>query len=235
MVIPIYDKDPLEGSGVPFVTYGLMAINIVVFFLEMSLSPANDAVFLQNVGFIPNAIFGDPGFGRTLPSTLSPLTYMFVHGGWGHIIGNMLFLWIFGDNIEDAVGHLRFLAFYLVCGIAGALAHGLADVHSPEPLIGASGAIAGIVAAYLMLRPCAKIEVLIFGIIPRAIDAYWVLGFWVATQAWQILKHADDGVAWWAHAGGLAAGGVLIILMRRPGIELFACVEPREAPPRAPA
>ena len=121
MVIPIYDKDPLEGSGVPFVTYGLMAINIVVFFLEMSLSPANDAVFLQNAGFIPNAIFGDPGFGRTLPSTLSPLTYMFVHGGWGHIIGNMLFLWIFGDNIEDAVGHLRFLAFYLVCGIAGAL------------------------------------------------------------------------------------------------------------------
>jgi membrane associated rhomboid family serine protease len=227
MVIPIYDMDPLEGKSVPFVTYGLMAVNILVFLLELGFTPETDEVFVRTVGFIPNGFFYDPGFGHTLAGSLSVLTYMFVHNGWEHIIGNMLFLWVFGDNIEDAVGHLRYLGFYLICGIASALAHGLIVPHATIPLVGASGAIAGIVAAYLMLRPCAKIEVLIFFIIPRAIAAYWVLGFWVLLQIWEVFKHATDEVAWWAHVGGLASGAILILVMRKPGVELFACVEPR--------
>jgi membrane associated rhomboid family serine protease len=132
------------------------------------------------------------------------------------------------------VGHLRYLGFYLICGIAGAFVHGLIVPHSTIPLVGASGAIAGIVAAYLMLRPCAKIEVLIFFIIPRAIAAYWVLGFWVLMQIWEVAKHSGEEVAWWAHIGGMASGAVLILVMRKPGVELFACVKPGEQP-SAPA
>ena len=226
MVIPIYDKDPLESDAVPFVTYGLIAVNVLVFLFQLTLSPDANEQFEQLAGFIPDAFFHHPGWDGTLPI----LTYMFVHNGWEHIIGNMLFLWVFGDNIEDAVGHGKFLAFYLACGLCAALVHGLLDTESMVTLVGASGAIAGIVAAYLMLRPCAKVEVLIFFIIPKAIDAYWVLGFWVLLQIWEIVKHAVDGVAWWAHIGGLAAGAVLILVMRKPGIELFACVEPTDEP-----
>jgi membrane associated rhomboid family serine protease len=227
MVLPIYDIDPLEGKSVPYVTYGLMAANIVVFLAVLVLPDAKHTVELT-FGFIPEIFFYDPGLAHTFPL----LTYMFVHDGWEHIIGNMLFLWIFGDNIEDAVGHLRFLGFYLVCGVAAALVHGLIDMHSTVPLVGASGAIAGIIAAYLMLRPCAKIEVLIFFVIPKAFDAYWVLGFWVLMQVWEVLKHSPEGVAWWAHIGGLAAGAALIPLL---GVELFACVEPGEPQPGAAA
>ncbi len=230
MVIPLYDQDPLEGDGVPFVTYGLIAVNVLVFFFELGLAPQTDAIFVKTAGFVPDAFFHDPGFGASFAGTFSILTYMFVHDGWEHIIGNMLFLWVFGDNIEDAVGHARFLVFYLLCGICGALVHGLIEAQSAVPLVGASGAIAGIVAAYLMLRPCAKIEVLIFFIIPKALDAYWVLGFWVLLQIWEVIKHSGEDVAWWAHIGGLGAGALLILVMRKPGIELFACVEPIEEP-----
>jgi membrane associated rhomboid family serine protease len=230
MVIPIYDTDPLEGKSVAYVTYGLMAANIVVF-LGILVAPEVKGALELTFGFIPVTLFYDPGLAHAVPL----LTYMFVHDGWEHIIGNMLFLWIFGDNIEDAVGHARFLGFYLACGVAAALVHGLIDPHSTVPLVGASGAIAGIIAAYLMLRPCAKIEVLIFFIIPKALDAYWVLGFWVVMQVWEVLKHSPDGVAWWAHIGGLAAGAALIPLLRKPGVELFACVEPGEPQPGAAA
>jgi membrane associated rhomboid family serine protease len=226
VVIPIYDKDPLESNAVPFVTYGLIALNVLVFFYQLTLPETANDQFEQLAGFIPYAFFHHPGWAGSLPL----LTYMFVHNGWEHIIGNMLFLWVFGDNIEDAVGHGKFLAFYLVSGFCAALVHGLLDTDSTVVLVGASGAIAGIVAAYLMLRPCAKVEVLIFFVIPKAIDAYWVLGFWVLLQIWEIVKHAVDGVAWWAHIGGLMAGAILILVMRKPGIELFACVEPAEEP-----
>jgi rhomboid family protein len=226
MVIPIYDMDPLEGKSVPFINYGLIGANILVFLVMLGLPPEAPQTIARTFGFVPDLFFFDSSVGHTLPL----LTYMFVHDGWEHIIGNMLFLWIFGDNIEDAVGHGRYLGFYLISGIAAALVHGLIDPHSTIVLVGASGAIAGIVAAYLMLRPCAKIEVLIFFIIPKALDAYWVLGFWVLMQVWEVLKHSPEGVAWWAHIGGLAAGALLIPLMRKPGVELFACVEPGERP-----
>jgi membrane associated rhomboid family serine protease len=230
MVIPIYDTDPLEGKSVPYVNYGLIIVNAAVFLLMLESSPHTQAAIVRAFGFVPAAFFSDP-LGHPIPL----LTHMFLHEGWEHILGNMLFLWIFGDNIEDAVGHPRYLGFYFVCGFCGALVYGLTDVNSTVSLVGASGAIAGIVAAYLMLRPCAKIEVLIFFVIPRAIDAYWVLGFWVLMQIWEILKHSSDGVAWWAHIGGLAAGALVIPVLRKPGVELFACVEPGEEKTGAPA
>jgi rhomboid family protein len=224
VILPLYDKDPLERDTVPFVTYGLIAVNLLVFFWELGLSSDADDIFAVNFAFIPSRFAADP-LGGAIPAAATLFTYMFLHVGWMHIIGNMLFLWVFGDNIEDAMGHGRFLCFYLMCGAAAGIVYMLPDPHSQVLLLGASGAIAGVVAAYLMLRPCAKIEMLVF-VIPLALDAYLVLGAWIAVQVWHILANAQDGTAWWAHGGGILAGGLLVTVMRRPDVKLFQCVHP---------
>jgi membrane associated rhomboid family serine protease len=146
---------------------------------------------------------------------------MFVHGNLWHLLGNMLFLWVFGDNVEDAMGHWRFLFFYIICGVFAALTHVMIQPGSNIPMIGASGAVAGIVAAYLMLHPKVKIWVLALWPIPFKLSAMWVLGFWVLLQLFSALTSSGEGIAWWAHVGGLAAGAVLILFMRRPGVQLF--------------
>jgi membrane associated rhomboid family serine protease len=151
---------------------------------------------------------------------------MFLHGGWSHIVGNMLFLWVLGDNIEDAFGSVRFLLFYLLCGAAGALAHLVTHPDSVAPLVGASGAVSGVVAAYFLLRPCARITVLLFGFVPFAIGSAWVLGFWALMQVWNVFSAAGGDTAWWAHVGGLAAGAGLTLVFRRPGMRLFECLRP---------
>jgi membrane associated rhomboid family serine protease len=145
------------------------------------------------------------------------------------VLINMLFLWVFADNIEDALGHSRFLVFYLLCGIAGGAAHTLMAPQSNVPLVGASGAIAGIIAAYLMIRPCARITVLLFGFIPVNLASYWVLGFWILSQVWHVFSLEKGGdTAWWAHVGGLVAGAILVVVMRPPGVELFQCMRPED-------
>ena len=166
--------------------------------------------------------------GGFMPPSFTLITYMFLHGGWMHVMVNMLFLWVYGDNIEDALGRGRFLLFYLLCGIAGGAAHMLASPGSNVPLVGASGAIAGIVAAYLMLRPCAKITVLMFGFIPIKLASYWVLGFWVLAQVWNVFSLEGSDTAWWAHVGGLAAGALLITFIRPAGVALFECMRPED-------
>src|SRR6516165_6606480 len=157
VIIPLYDEDPLERKMTPFVTYGLIAINFAVFLFELTLTPTANANFIRTFGLIPAALrdLWPPG---VFPPVLTFLTYPFLHAGWIHIGGNMLFLWVFGDNVEDAVGHGRFVLFYALCGVAGGVAYVLSVPTSMAPLEGASGAIAGVVAAYLMLRPCARIE-----------------------------------------------------------------------------
>jgi membrane associated rhomboid family serine protease len=150
---------------------------------------------------------------------------MFVHANWLHLAGNMWFLWIFGDNIEDALGHMRFFVFYMLCGIGGSAAFVFSAPDSTVALIGASGAIAGVMAAYLMIRPCAKIEVLI-GIFPIAVRAFWVIGLWIALQV--ISVGTDDGIAYWAHIGGAVAGALLIVVMRPPHVGLFECLWPSD-------
>jgi membrane associated rhomboid family serine protease len=129
-------------------------------------------------------------------------------------------LWVFGDNVEDAMGHRRFIVFYLACGVAAALAHAFALPDSTQPLIGASGAVAGVIAAYLLLHPRVRVWVLAFRIIPLRIAAVWVLGAWAVTQFVMVLLGPRE-VAWWAHIGGMAAGAVLILFLRRPGVPLF--------------
>ena len=228
MVIPIYDNDPLEKSHRAYVTFALIALNVAIFLLQDSASDKTSTLLLVNFALFPVAVTGDAVTGGFMPPSFTLVTYMFLHGGWMHLIFNMLFLWVFGDNIEDALGRGRFLVFYLVCGMAGGAVHALASPGSNVPLVGASGAIAGIVAAYLMLRPCARITVLIFGFVPIKLASYWVLGFWVLTQVWHVFSLEKSDTAWWAHVGGLAAGALLITIMRPAGVALFECMRPED-------
>ena len=230
MVIPIYDNDPLERkSNRPYVTFALIAINIAVYAFLSGTSDKVATQMLLNFALFPVAVSGEAVTGGFMPPSLTLFSYMFLHGGWMHVLLNMLFLFVFGDNIEDALGHGRFLVFYFLCGIAGGAAHAFAAPLSNVPLVGASGAIAGVIAAYIMVRPCARITVLIFGFIPISLASYWVLGFWVISQVWHVLSLDKSDTAWWAHVGGLVAGAVLIVVMRPPGVPLFRCFSPEDA------
>jgi membrane associated rhomboid family serine protease len=156
-----------------------------------------------------------------IPESLTFITYMFLHGSWMHLIGNMLFLWVFGDNVEDAMGHGRFLLFYLLCGAVGGFAHAFVAPTSEAPLIGASAAVAGTLSAYLILHPRVKLWVLFLGRIPLKLRAMWVIGAWIAFQFFNLFVALDQETSYAAHIGGLAAGAILIPFMRRPDVPLF--------------
>lgn len=229
MVIPLYDSDPLEKSRRAYVNWALIAACAVIYLIQQGGSDNTETIILRNFALFPVALTGEAITGGVLPPTLSVLTYMFLHGGWLHLLFNMLFLFTFGDNIEDALGHGRYLVFYLSCGIGAGFVHAITSPESNIPLVGASGAIAGVVAAYLMLRPCAKVTVLAFGAIPLRLGSAWVLGFWILVQIWHVLINEKGDTAWWAHIGGLAAGALLITVMRPPGVPLFECMRPGDA------
>jgi membrane associated rhomboid family serine protease len=156
-----------------------------------------------------------------VPEAATYITYSFIHTGFWHLAGNMIFLWVFGDNVEDAMGHLRFLVFYLACAAAGALCHGLLSTASEAPLVGASGAISGVVAAYLMLHPRVRVWVLVFFRVPLPLPAFIPLLFWVGQQFFMLLADANGNVSWGAHVGGIIAGALLVFILRRPGVPLF--------------
>jgi membrane associated rhomboid family serine protease len=222
MVFPLYDDSPFKLPVKPIVTWGLLLVNFVVFAIELSGGDAGMEAIVTNLGLTPTALLGRiPAEGLAPPVTL--FTYMFVHAGWMHIIGNMIFLEVFGDDIEEALGRARFLLFYILCGLVGGLVFVASDSNFPGPLVGASGAISGVIIAYVMFRPCAKVTVL-FGIIPLRIRAFWVIGLFVLTQLWNLEATGKSDVAYWCHLGGMLAGAVLFPLMRRPGVQLFECV-----------
>ncbi|MEP9354178.1 rhomboid family intramembrane serine protease [Xanthobacter sp. KR7-65] len=225
MFVPLADSNPLEHVERPYVTWGLLLLNLFVFVALQhgAFGEVSEAGVLA-YGTIPAVVTGEAvlpeGYER-LPAALSLVTYMFLHGGWLHLLGNMAFLWVFADNVEDAMGHWRFLAFYLLCGIAAGLAHVAADPGSEVPLVGASGAVAGVISAYLVLHPNIRLWALVLMKIPLRVPAAWVIGAWFALQIWQIATSADQETAWWAHVGGFLAGAVLVVVMRRPGVALF--------------
>ena len=228
MVFPLYDEEARKRVSRPYVTWGLVALNVAVFLVEVAAPGAMQQKIVHTLGFTPAILAGEaPNIGP-LPALLTPLSDMFVHLTWDHLLGNMLFLMIFGDNVEDALGHLRYLAFYVACGYASDAAYFLANMHSTVPAVGASGAISGVVAAYVMIRPCARIEVLI-GIIPLELSAYWVVGLFALTQVWSVMAHTQDGIAYWAHIGGMIAGACLLPLMRHRDVVLFECVRAADA------
>jgi len=224
VVIPLYDENPLKWPVPPFVTWGLIAVNLLVFLVVSANSDSDVQLILDSFGAIPSAVFHHTATGSWCPPELTLVTSMFLHNGWGHILGNMIYLWVFGDDIEEAIGPLRFLLFYFLSGIVATLAYCALHPHSTTPLVGASGAIAGVLAAYLLLRPCAKVAVLLFRVVVR-IRAYWVIGGWVILQLYLSVSGADDGVAYAAHVGGLAAGAVLFLLLRPATVDLFECIE----------
>jgi membrane associated rhomboid family serine protease len=156
-----------------------------------------------------------------VPEAVTMVSYMFLHGDVLHLAGNLLFLWVFGDNVEDACGHFGFAVLYLACGVLGGLTHVVMQPTSGAPLIGASGAVAGVIAAYLVLHPKVNVWVLAFKVLPLRISAVWALGAWVALQVAMLVVPQVGPVAWWAHIGGIIAGALLIVLLRRPGVVLF--------------
>ncbi len=217
-MIPL--KDDLPTRTFPFVTIAIIALNIVVFFYEVSLGPRTEALIFT-YGVIPfNLIYGVESGRPPIPIFASLFTSMFLHGGFMHVAGNMLYLWIFGNNIEDVMGHLRFVFFYLICGIAAVYSHALLDATSQVPMIGASGAVSGVLGAYLLLFPHAKVLTLIpifFFIRIVQVPAVIVLGLWIVVQFVNGLFSGSQmgGVAWFAHVGGFLIGMALIHLFKK--------------------
>jgi membrane associated rhomboid family serine protease len=218
-MIPIHDNNPTHRW--PIVTVSLIVICVLVFFWQASLGPRAGTAAVYSFGFIPALLFADASLPPELavvPAGATLFTSMFLHGGFMHLAGNMLYLWVFGNNIEDVCGHGRFLVFYLLCGVAAALAQALPNPTSEVPMIGASGAISGVLGAYLLLFPHARVYVLIpFWIVwMHEIPAGWLLGFWIVFQLLSGVAagSAEAGVAWWAHIGGFVAGMALIFVFR---------------------
>ena len=231
MFVPLHDANSLKYIKAQYVTLALIAVNVVIFALMSIAGDASQAAAI-GLGYIPavdHHLAVLPPQYDLVPPDFTYVTYAFMHADMFHLGGNMLFLWVFGDNVEDALGHARFLVFYLLCAAAGALMHGIILPQSEMPLIGASGAIAGIVSAYLLLHPRVRVWVLAFGRIPLRIPAYVPLALWVATQFVMLASGGNEQISWPAHVGGILAGAVLIVLMKRRGVPLFdrAIVPPR--------
>ncbi len=224
MVFPLYDDNPFKFRVLPYVTWGLIALNVFVFLIQASSDTEGAKAILASFGATPAAVFHEVRQPGVLPAELTLVTSMFLHGGWEHLLGNMLYLWVFGDDIEEALGPARFIVFYLLSGIAAALAYSVLDIHSTTPLVGASGAISGILAAYLLLRPCAKVAVFVLRVVVR-VRAYWVIGGWALLQLYLLANRTGDDVAYIAHVGGLVAGAALFLVLRPAGVQLLECTE----------
>ncbi|SCY58745.1 rhomboid family intramembrane serine protease [Microvirga guangxiensis] len=230
MFLPLHDGVPLQHMKTPVVARSLIVICIMVH-LVFVYGPLSADEMVGGFGLIPAVLFGYerlPEGYPFVPVWMTLVTNIFLHGSWFHLIGNLLFLWVFGDNVEDAMGHLRFLLFFLICGIAASFVHAVASfsmvgasmpesfiLPAPErPLIGASGGVSGVVAAYVILYPRVRIWALFLGGIPLRLPAYWAIGFWFAVQFVSAFFGADEGVGWFAHLGGFIAGAILIPIMR---------------------
>lgn len=232
MVMPIWDHSPFKWRTPPYVMWTLIAANFAVFFLQAGVGAAEMDHADQIAGLIP-AAFTSVKINGALPVPLTLITYQFLHADFWHVFGNMIFLFVFGDDIEELIGHWRFLAFYLACGVGAGLAFVLSAPGAKTELIGASGAVAGVIAAYLMYQPCARVTVLL-GLIPLRIRAFWVIGGWAIWQVVEAASQTQDGVAYWAHVGGLATGAALFMVMRPRGTPLFECMQPAATPPPIP-
>lgn len=225
MFIPIHDRNPLTIIPWQFVTLLLILLNMAVFLWQEGLAEKALVASQYAWGMTPSVLWQQrmlPEGVAVIPEGLTLISYAFLHGGWLHLLGNMLFLWVFGDNIEDSMGHLRFLLFYLLCALAAALTHAVMDRGSEIPLIGASGAIAGILGAYLVLHPRVKVLVLMFGRLPLRLPVWLLLPLWFGFQFFSLsLTGGEDNTAWWAHIGGFIAGMLLIVPMRYKTVPLF--------------
>lgn len=227
MPIPIADENPTKLGHKSPVTIIIIAVNVLVFFLyqidfstffaNISGAMVSDASIL-GFGLIPSVLWGDNYLEPQLyiiPAEATVLTHMFLHGGVMHLVSNMLILWVFGDNIEQAFGRYPYLAFYLIGGMVGGLLHAYVQDTSNGPLIGASGAVSSVGAAYLLLHPRAKLWLLLFWVVPVKIPAWTAICAWFAYQIWETTQTSGEAIAWWAHIGGFAFGIGFILLLKR--------------------
>ena len=236
LALPLYDDNP--GSRLPVVTGSLIAACSIVFLWQLGLDESASDDASLSYGMVPAVLFGYaelPLSLRAIPPAATLITSMFLHGGILHLLGNMLYLWIFGKGVETALGAPRFLIFYLLCGVAAALTQALTDPTAEVPMIGASGAIAGTLGAYLVLYPRANVTVFVWIIIfvrLISVPAVILLGIWFALQLLSALSmdRGEPGVAFWAHVGGFLAGMALVLVMRRRG---GGVLQPRRSAPFA--
>jgi membrane associated rhomboid family serine protease len=219
-MLPLHDDNPTTTR--PVVTIGLIGLCLLVFFHQFGLPEDEATAFVLSYGFLPVRLFHD-AFAQA-PFPLGPewtlVTSMFLHGGIMHLAGNMLVLWVFGNNVEDAMGPVRFLIFYLLGGMAATLIHGLSEPLSPVPMVGASGAIAAVMGAYILLYPRARVLCWAWILVLR-LPAVVFLGLWFALQVYSAMGNPDGGVAWWAHIGGFLVGMLLVVPFKRRGVRLF--------------
>jgi membrane associated rhomboid family serine protease len=226
-LIPLHDDNPTEIT--PVVTFALIGLCVLAFFWQLSLGQRGNEAAVFSLGVIPAVLLHQAALPPELvlvPPSMTVITSMFLHGGFMHLAGNMLYLWIFGNNVEDAMGHGRFTIFYLVCGIAAAFGQVLQNPASEIPMIGASGAISGVLGAYLLLYPHARVLVAIpfgFYLHTMRLPAGWVLVFWFVLQIGSSMMRQGEagGVAWFAHIGGFIAGMALIPLFKYRRVPLF--------------
>jgi membrane associated rhomboid family serine protease len=229
MFIPLYDGLPLRHIRRCYVNWCLMLGTVSAWLLFQSglfIDGYEESVL--SFGLIPAVLFGTavlPEAYDHVPAVVTLGTSLFLHGDLIHLGGNMLFLLVFGDNVEDAMGHLAYLVFYLVCGAAAGVAFAVTSQAGVTPLIGASGAVSGVIAAYLMLRPHARIWALLFMRVPARLAAVWVIAAWFLFQLANATFDTENVVAWWAHVGGFVTGAALVPLFKRPEVPLF---EPAE-------
>lgn len=222
-MFPLYDN--VRARSYPFVTFAIIILNVLAFIFEISRG-AEIEEFVQTFGFVPARYsrgIVHPEYSM-IEQILPFVTSLFLHGGFFHLILNMWFLWIFGDNVEDRMGHVRFAIFYLVCGLLATVTHFLTNLDSTLPSVGASGAIAGVMGAYFILFPGAMVTVLVpFFFIPLFFDipAFFFLGFWFIMQFYggyvTLLSPVEHvrGIAWWAHAGGFLGGMMLVFVFKK--------------------
>lgn len=222
MFVPLHDNTPLRMIRFQFVTGTIIIINILVFlWMEYGNFGMSQLALATSLGLVPVEL-GNLSFNEislaSIPEPLTLLTYTFIHGGWLHLLANMAFMWVFADNVEDAFGHVGFLLLYIVCGIVAAAAHVIANPDSTAPLVGASGAVSGVLGAYLVLFPKARVWVLLFMKIPFRLSATWALAGWIGFQFLSLYMDQAGGevlVAWWAHIGGFAAGFLVAAFFRQ--------------------
>ena len=224
--VPVWDLNPLKRVKYQYVTAGIIILNVAIYFLlETDAILHSPAKFIDTFALKPHDVTPLNSFLHHLPVQFRLVTYMFLHGSAWHLIGNMIFLYVFGDNVEDAMGHVQFAVFYLLCGALAALAHSSITGMPDAPLLGASGAISGVIGAYLMLHPNVRVWILlpvpIIPFLPLRFSAAIVIGFWIVYQIVNALYFAKDATAWWAHIGGFFAGALLVTVMKRPGVKLF--------------
>jgi membrane associated rhomboid family serine protease len=221
MLVPLKDDNPLQVIRFQGVTAGIVAVNVIIFLFTGAVAqPEFSSAIAASYGVVPVELFSPamhvPLSLEPVPEPVTLITYMFLHGGWLHLLFNMAFLWVFADNIEDAFGHMGFLLFYLLCGISAALIHSVMLPTSQLPVIGASGAVSGVLGAYVLLFPKARLWVFFYLPIPFRIPAIIVLGMWFALQILGVFTPVVEGqmVAWWAHIGGFLTGLLLTIGLR---------------------